>query len=82
MGRAITASKRLIRAVRFAATDRDIPRPLRWLFALGLFPVPGLFDEAVLLLAVIPLGLFYRASLAPRRGGVPADQTRPERAAA
>jgi hypothetical protein len=63
--------KRLIRAVRYAATDSRIPRPLRWLAALGLLPVPGPFDEAVLLVAAIPIGLFYREPLADawRRSG-------------
>jgi hypothetical protein len=63
--------KRLIRAVRYAATDSRIPRPLRWLAALGLLPVPGPFDEIVLLVAAIPLGLFYREPLADawRRSG-------------
>ena len=56
--------KRLIRAVRFAATDKRIPKPLRWFAALGLLPVPGPFDEIVLLLAAVPLVLFYRGPLA------------------
>jgi hypothetical protein len=66
-----TFCKRLIRAVRYAATDERIPRPLRWFAALGLLPVPGPFDEAVLLAAAIPLGLFYREPLADawRRSG-------------
>jgi len=63
--------KRLIRAVRYAATDSRIPRPLRWLAALGLLPVPGPFDEIVLLVAAVPIGLFYREPLADawRRSG-------------
>ena len=63
--------KRLFRAVRYAATDKRIPRPLRWLVALGLLPVPGPFDEVVLLIAAVPLGLFYREPLAEawRRSG-------------
>lgn len=63
--------KRLIRAVRYAATDSRIPGPLRWLAALGLLPVPGPFDEAVLLMSAIPLALFYREPLADawRRSG-------------
>jgi hypothetical protein len=52
-----------LRAIRIAATDGRIPRPLRWLAALGLLPVPGPFDEALLLVAV-PLALFYRRPLA------------------
>ena len=56
--------RRTLRAVRFAATDERIPRPLRLLVALGLLPVPGPFDEAVLLIAAVPLAAFYRAPLA------------------
>ncbi len=55
--------KRTIRAVRIAATDKRIPRPLRWLAALGLAPIPGPFDEALLLVVAIPLALFYREPL-------------------
>jgi hypothetical protein len=53
-----------IRAVRAAATDTRIPKPLRWLAALGLLPIPGPFDEALLLLVAVPLALFYRRPLA------------------
>jgi hypothetical protein len=55
--------KQVLRAVRYAATDKRIPRPLRWLVALGLLPVPGPFDEIVLVIAAVPLGLFYREPL-------------------
>ena len=55
--------QRLIRAVRIAAKDRRIPRPLRWLASLGLLPIPGPFDEAILILVAIPLALFYRGPL-------------------
>jgi hypothetical protein len=63
--------KRTIRAVRLAAVDHRIPKPLRWLAALGLAPIPGPFDEVLLLLVAIPLGLFYREPLAEawRRSG-------------
>ena len=64
MRRALDFLKRTIRAVRLAATDTRIPKPLRWLAALGLAPIPGPFDEALLLLVAIPLALFYRESLA------------------
>jgi len=56
--------KQIIRAVRYAATDKRIPWPLRGLVGLGLLPVPGPFDEIVLLIAAVPLGLFYREPLA------------------
>jgi hypothetical protein len=49
--------------VRLAATDERIPRPLRWLAALGLAPIPGPFDELLLLLVAVPLALLYRAPL-------------------
>jgi hypothetical protein len=55
--------KRTVRAVRIAATDKRIPRPLRWLAALGLAPVPGPFDEALLLIVGVPLALLYREPL-------------------
>jgi hypothetical protein len=63
--------ERVVRAARFAATDKRIPRPLRWFAALGLLPVPGPFDEIVLLIAAVPLVLFYREPLADawRRSG-------------
>jgi hypothetical protein len=31
--------------------------------AVGLLPIPGPFDEAVLLITTIPLALFYREPL-------------------
>ena len=67
----LTSAERVFRAVRFAATDSRIPRPLRWLAAVGLLPVPGPFDEIVLLIAAVPLALFYREPLAEawRRSG-------------
>ena len=40
-----------------------IPRPIRWLAAVGLLPVPGPFDEAVLLLVALILFAFYRPQL-------------------
>jgi hypothetical protein len=62
--RALDFLKRTIRAVRIAATDKRIPKPLRWLAALGLAPIPGPFDEALLLIVAIPLATFYREPLA------------------
>lgn len=60
----MTGVRRTIRAVRILARDGRIPRPLRWLAVLGLAPVPGPFDEAVLLLVAALLFVFYRDSLA------------------
>jgi hypothetical protein len=50
-------------ATRLLVRDRRIPRPLRWLAALALLPVPGPFDEAVLALLAPILLLFYRGPL-------------------
>jgi hypothetical protein len=55
--------RRTVRAVRIAATDQRIPRPLRALAALGLMPIPGPFDELILLVVAVPLALFYREPL-------------------
>jgi hypothetical protein len=46
--------------MRLLARDGRIPKPLRWIAALGLLPIPGPFDEAVLLLVAVPLFVFYR----------------------
>lgn len=54
---------RTARAVRLVLGDGGIPRPLRWLAAAGLAPVPGPFDEAALLLAALILFVFYRGRL-------------------
>lgn len=51
---------RSIRAVKILARDGRIPRPLRGLVVVGLLPVPGPFDEAVLLVAAGLLFTFYR----------------------
>jgi len=50
---------RSIRAVERLARDGRIPKPLRWAAAVGLLPVPGPFDELVLLLVAAILWLFY-----------------------
>lgn len=43
--------------------DDRIPRPLKWLAAFGLLPVPGPFDEAVLILVAALLFAFRRDAL-------------------
>jgi hypothetical protein len=52
--------RRVFRAVRILARDDRIPRPLKWLAVLGALPVPGPFDEAVLLLVAGLLFAFRR----------------------
>ncbi|MBA3838712.1 MAG: hypothetical protein H0X55_00195 [Thermoleophilaceae bacterium] len=54
--RAFTA--RAIHAARLLARDERIPKPLRWLVLIGLLPIPGPFDEALLLLAAPLLFIF------------------------
>jgi hypothetical protein len=54
---------RTLRAVRIVIRDGRIPRPIRWGGALGIAPVPGPFDEAVLLIVGGVLWLFYRDQL-------------------
>jgi hypothetical protein len=50
-----------VRAVRLLARDGRIPRPLRWLAGIGLLPIPGPLDEAVLVVVVaLALALFHR----------------------
>ena len=46
--------------MRILACDRRIPWPLRWVCALGLLPIPGPVDEAILLLVAPLLLVFYR----------------------
>jgi hypothetical protein len=60
------------RAVRIVVLHQGIPRPLRWLATLALLPIPGPFDEAVLLVVAATLIVFYRRELqeAWRGGGV------------
>jgi len=43
--------------------DGRIPKPLRWLAGLALLPIPGPFDEAVLLIVAPLLLIFYRESM-------------------
>jgi hypothetical protein len=55
--------RRTARAVRIVVGHKRIPRPLRWLAGLALLPIPGPFDEAVLLVVAAILFLFYRPEL-------------------
>jgi len=51
---------RALRATKLIVKDGRIPRPLRWLAGIALLPVPGPFDEAVLLVIAPILFVFYR----------------------
>ena len=55
--------KRTARAVRIVVGHAGIPRPIRWLAAIGLLPIPGPFDEAVLLIVALILFVFHREQL-------------------
>jgi hypothetical protein len=50
-------------AVRLLARDGAIPRWLRGLAAIGVAPIPGPFDEAILLVVAAILWLGYRERL-------------------
>jgi hypothetical protein len=65
----IASTRRLIRAVTILARDGKIPRPLRALVAFGLLPVPGPFDEAVLVVNGVILWIFFRDRLREAWGG-------------
>ena len=55
--------RRTVRAVRILAQDGSLPRWLRALAAVGIAPIPGPFDEAVLLVVAAILWLGYRERL-------------------
>jgi hypothetical protein len=55
--------RRAVRAVRIVIRNDRIPRLIRWGGAAGLLPVPGPFDEIVLLLVGAVLWVFYREQL-------------------
>ncbi|HUZ98268.1 MAG TPA: hypothetical protein VMU74_02820 [Gaiellaceae bacterium] len=55
--------RRTARAVRTILRDGGLPRWLRLLAAVGLAPIPGPFDEVVLLLVAAILWLGYRDRL-------------------
>jgi hypothetical protein len=54
---------RTVRSVKLLARDKRIPRPLRWLAGIGLLPIPGPFDEALLVLVAPVFLIFYRGPM-------------------
>jgi hypothetical protein len=46
--------------MKVLARDSRIPKPLRWVAWLGLLPIPGPFDEALLILIAPVFLIFYR----------------------
>ena len=54
---------RAISATKLIARDARVPRPLRWIVAIGLLPIPGPVDEAVLLLIAPVFVIFYRSPM-------------------
>jgi hypothetical protein len=46
--------------MRLLARDSRVPKPLRWIAGIGLLPIPGPVDEAVLLLVAPVFVIFYR----------------------
>jgi hypothetical protein len=60
---AMSFVRRVARAVRLLARDGGLPRWLRGLAAVGLAPVPGPFDEIVLLVVAAILWIGYRDRL-------------------
>jgi hypothetical protein len=51
---------RTLRATELLVRDQRVSRPLRWLAAVALLPIPGPFDEAVLLIVGPLLWVFHR----------------------
>jgi hypothetical protein len=55
--------RRVLRATRLVLRDHRIPRPLRWLAAIALMPIPGPVDEAALLVLTPILLVFHRGPM-------------------
>jgi hypothetical protein len=63
VGRARSWFARTARATAILVRDRSVPRPLRWLAAFALLPIPGPVDEAVLLVIAPLLWIFHRQAM-------------------
>jgi len=60
MQRLTELAARTVKAMTLLARDPRLPKPLRWIAAVGLLPLPGPVDEAILLLLAPAVALFYR----------------------
>jgi hypothetical protein len=63
MRRLPTFLRRALAALRLLARDDRIPAPLRWIAGIGLLPIPGPVDEAILLLIAPLFAVLYRAPM-------------------
>jgi len=54
---------KLVRAMKILLKDNRVPRPLRGAAAFGALPIPGPFDEAVLLTVAFIMLVFYPHTL-------------------
>jgi hypothetical protein len=77
MPKALAFIARTIDAAGLLARDEWIPRPLRWVLLIGLLPIPGPVDEAVLLLAAPLLLVLGREPM--REAWRRSEATRPPR---
>ena len=49
--------------MRLLARDSRVPKSLRWIAAIGLLPIPGPVDEAILLVVAPIFTIFYRGPM-------------------
>ena len=56
----MTRLRRILATAKTVARDPRVPRWTRGLLAVGLLPIPGPFDEAVLLVALVLLLVRHR----------------------
>ena len=71
---------RIIAAIRLLARDRRIPKSLRWIAGLGLLPIPGPVDEAILLVIAPIFAIFYREPLRDAWGAAAEEEEEEEEA--